>query len=367
MIIIVIVALLLVAMAIYSPLLNERSRNMLYAFAAVVLILVVVLRHYDCNRDFFVYHQLYDMAPPMSMLKSSLSEYNANIITEFSFSSLCTFLKDTGNSDKMNFIIIFAIYALLGVSINLYAIKKLSDLEFFALFIYYSNMFFLHEMTQVRAGVAIGLMLLGVAALRDEKYLKFVLYILIGSFFHTSALMGFVLLVFRKMRASATVWGVAFLLCVIVHLTHYDILNIINIIPIEFYQYKLKRYILLQDREGFEINYLNFSFLVQMMVLVLCFFYQEKLEKEDKHVNILLNMVAFSSCCYLFFGQIPGFAVRISELYNSGLVVLLPLIIKVMNPKALSQSLVIVIGSLLFFINAFRSEIMMYGYKFIFE
>ena len=366
MIAIVMIAFLLVALAIYAPLFNERSRLMLYAFAAVVLILLVSLRHYDCNRDSYVYHQMYEMAPPMSLLKKSFSEYNDKTITEFTYSALCTVLKDTSNPERTNFIIIFALYALLGVSVNLYAIRKLTDLEFLSLFIYYSNMFFLHEMTQVRAGVAIGFLLLGVAALRDEKYVKFCVLLLVGSLFHTSVLMGFVLLLFRNRRADVYLWSLAFSVCVVMHLLKVDLFDILRLIPFDFFQYKLKAYIMLQERENFSINYLNFSFLVQLAVTVMCFFYREKMEQENKSVNILLNMVCFSSCCYLLFGQIPGFAVRISEVFNSSLVILIPLITKAMYPKALSESIVIAIGALLFYINAFRSEIMMFGYELIF-
>ena len=147
---------------------------------------------------------------------------------------------------------------------------------------------------------------------------------------------------------------------------HFNILDLLGLIPIDFFQFKLKAYIMLQDREDFTINYLNFAFLVQLMVTVLCFFYREKLQKEYKSVDILLNMLCLSSCSYLFFGQIPGFAVRISEVFNSSMMILLPLIIKTMYPKALSQALVIAIGALLFYINAFHSEIMMYGYKLVF-
>ena len=51
-------------------------------------------------------------------------------------------------------IYLFLLFAILGVSFKLIAIKQLTEQWFLSLVIYLSNFFILHEMTQIRAGIA---------------------------------------------------------------------------------------------------------------------------------------------------------------------------------------------------------------------
>lgn len=357
MIIYSIIAIVLVILYLLAPKVTERSRKILYCLAGIGLILFVGLKDGEISQDYCVYKSYYKKAPTIDVLKNSISDYNSQLKTEFSYSALCTLLKTNGKPLEHNLFIIFFLYAIIGISVNMYGIKRLTDQEFLALFIYYSNLFFIHEMTQIRAGIAIGIILISLKDLQERKYLKFSILILIATFFHTSALMAFLLLIFREFRTDAKVWGVIFAICIIVHLFNFDILQIINIIPSEFYQYKLKAYIELQDRENVELNYFNVLFILQNLVIIICFYYQKEMEKDNKHLNILLNMCCLSSCCYVFFGQIPGFAVRISELFNCSLVILIPLISKVMKPKIIAELIVLLIGFGIFYINVFYSNI----------
>lgn len=355
----VIIAIILISFYLLSTRLNVRSKTIVYIMAGVGLILLVGLRDGHINRDYRVYKVHYEKAPPIETLKSSISKYNSKIKTEFSYSALCTLIKTNGDTRDHNLFIIFFIYAILGVAANLYGIKRLTDQEFLALFIYYSSMFLLHEMTQIRAGVAIGIILISLKELQERKFVQFSILILLASFFHTSALMAFLLLLLRGFKTDAKVWAAIFVGCVIVNITQFDILQIINIIPSEFYQYKLKAYIELQDSENVELNYLNVLFILQNIIIIICFYYQEEMEKHNKYLNILLNMCCLSSCCYVFFGQIPGFAVRLNELFNCSLIILIPLIAKVMKPKTLAEALVILIGLGVFYINVFHSDLVL--------
>ncbi len=358
MVIYFILAIIVTLITIYSIRFNEKSQKILYVLTAILMTLIIIVRDSTVNKDYGIYKQLYDKAPTLSVLKNSFSEYNDKLITEASYSMLCTVLKETENSDKTNFIIIFAIYAIIGVAIKTIAIRRTSDLPFLALFTYFCNIYLLQEMTQVRAGIALGFVLLSIKDLYDRKYWLFFLWIFIAAFFHTSAFMALILIFFREIKADRRVWGTIFLICVIINITQFDILNLIKIIPFEFYQYKLKAYILLQDRADFKINYFNISFILQNVIIIICFFYKKLLEEKCQYVNILLNMCCLSSCCFVFFGQIPGFAFRISELFNISLIFLIPQLAKVMTPKYIGQLIVISIGWILFLINVLHSGLL---------
>ena len=353
----VIIAVVLTIISLYSPRFNERTSRCVYILVGVILIAFISVRDFTVNRDYTVYERVYNQIPSWQVLCGSIAEFNRSVKIEFSYAALCAYLKSTSNLMRTNFIIIFFLYALVGVFVKMIAIKKLTNLHFLSLFIYFSNVFLLHECTQVRAGVAVGLILWSIVYLQKEEYYKFFLLILVAIFFHSSSFMALLLPIFKMCKADAKVWLCIFLACIVAHVANFDILKIIELIPNDFYQYKLKMYLQLQEREDFSINYFNVGYLLQNAVVILCFFYKTEMEKENPYINILLNMCCFSSCCYLFFGQIPGFAIRISEIFNSALVILIPIITYAMKPKFLGELIVYSIGWGLFLINIFYSEL----------
>lgn len=358
----VIILALLTLASLYAPKLNNRSKNGLYIAIGIMLILFIIMRDYTVNKDFCVYETIYRKIPSFELLKSNFTEYFKIIKTELSYASLCSFLKSTGNTKETNFTIIFSLYAIVGVTIKLYSISKLTDLKFLTLFVYGCNLYLLHEMTQIRAGIAIGFILLSVYYLMQDKYWHYFACFLVAGLFHTSSFMTIVLLLFRKSKADFRIWGAIFLFCVFLRCINFDILNLIDFLPFDYYQFKLKAYIRLQNDEDFKINYFNVAFLIQNATIIACFFYKKFLERENPHINILLNMCCLSSCCFLFFGQLPGFAYRISEVFNCALMILIPTLSKVIRPKYIGELIIYLIGWLLFYINVFHSDLV-YNYK----
>ncbi len=136
MLIYVLITLFLAGVAIVSNRFNERSQRLLYIACGFLLLLVVLLRNHEVSEDYPIYVRLYNLAPNLSLLKQSFFKYYSECSSELSYSILCSFLKTTGNSDVTNIWIIFTLYAILGVAAKLYGIKRLSNLEFYSLFIY---------------------------------------------------------------------------------------------------------------------------------------------------------------------------------------------------------------------------------------
>lgn len=364
MLIYVLITLFLAGVAIVSNRFNERSQRLLYIVCGFLLLLVVLLRNHEVSRDYLIYERLYILAPDLSILKQSFFKYYSECSSELSHSILCSFLKATGNSDITNLWIVFTLYAILGVSAKLYGIKRLSNLEFYSLFIYSCNLFLLHEMTQIRAGLAIGIIFIALAELRDNNKKKFCLWIFLASFFHFSSLLVLVVLFFYKYRANPIFWSVAFGVSMFIYFAHVDLFNILKIIPSEYFQFKLELYLKEQEKNPIEVNFFNVAFLIQNLIIIVCFYYQKEIEKINPSVNILLNMACLSSCSYLFFTQIPAFSVRVSEVFNCVLIILIPLLTRAFKPKALAEAVVLIIGFCIFYIYVFHSGIVQ-DYKFI--
>lgn len=82
----------------------------------------------------------------------------------------------------------FFAFALIGVSINLFAIRRISLYPIFSLFVYIALFFVLHEMTQIRAGVASAIFLLSIQNLVNRERKQYFIKCFIAFMFHFSSL-----------------------------------------------------------------------------------------------------------------------------------------------------------------------------------
>ena len=83
---------------------------------------------------------------------------------------------------------VFITYAILGVTLKLYEIQKLSLLPLLSIFIYTSHYFVFHEMTQIRAGVASGIFLLAIPNIFNRNLKAYLLKTILALMFHYSAI-----------------------------------------------------------------------------------------------------------------------------------------------------------------------------------
>ena len=69
----------------------------------------------------------------------------------------------------------FLIFAFLGVAANILGIRKISDIPSLSYLNYICFFYILHEFTQIRAGVACGILLISIPDLANGKYGKYIL------------------------------------------------------------------------------------------------------------------------------------------------------------------------------------------------
>jgi len=89
---------------------------------------------------------------------------------------------------------LFFTYALISVPIHMALFRKMTNIPFTMLTIYLSYYFMMHEMAQIRAGVAAGCLLWAIYLYAEQKKTYALVAILAGTMFHYSAAAGLVLL-----------------------------------------------------------------------------------------------------------------------------------------------------------------------------
>lgn len=233
-----------------------------------------------------------------------------------------------------SYIGLFFIYALLGVGVKIYAINEiLPNKVLFPFLVYFFVFYLVHEYTQVRAGVAIGLFLLSLKYVYYKNPQKFFLITTIAVMFHYSA---FIALPAYFMSGKK------------INIKFYALLPLFGILCAVFFQllelehrvglinyfsdhlphqigFKLSIYAtLLVNGAHSEINLFNFFYLS-----IICFYYfalwnLNNISKYSEFVFISLKLTGLMIFCFYFFSFFPVVAYRLSEFYGISLVILLP-------------------------------------------
>lgn len=188
---------------------------------------------------------------------------------------------------------LFLIYAFCGISLKFIAIRKYSELEIVSLLIYFSNILLLHDITQIRAGVASALLLLSLDYLYHKKYKQYIFIILIATLFHYSSLGAILLLLISssslKKKKHIYIWGIIPVLGLFFHLTN-NYFNAISLIPIESIRIKMEMYKALEEKgvEGFsQVNLFNPYFIFKLCIFYFLFFYRKYFSSYPKFIFYL--------------------------------------------------------------------------------
>ena len=256
-------------------------------------------------------------------------------------------------------IYLFVLFAILGVSFKLIAIKQLTELWFLSLVIYLSNFFILHEMTQIRAGVASAFLLLCVKPIYDRDLKKFLLFAGLGFSFHYSAIVILPLWFLGiKTRKKVLLFSLP-----IGYLIYFSGINLITTIPISVVQNKISMYqklMELGDEESILINVFNLVFLARIAIFYFLLSKYELILFYNKYVPILMKIYCISLMSYLVLAFLPPIATRINELFAVVHIVLIPLIYYAFKPAWFSKSIVIFIGVCFLLINLFYLKLVVF-------
>lgn len=153
--------------------------DILWWFIIVILLLFAAFKPIGIDKDSQAYAQ--------AILDTTSSHFKNIYLQRFEPSFyLIIYLSHLIFSDVVRGV--FILYAVLAVFLKAYAIQKILGRSFFALFVYICLFYILHELTQIRAGVAIGIFLLSLDDIIQRKPGQYYLKTVIAILFHYSSL-----------------------------------------------------------------------------------------------------------------------------------------------------------------------------------
>lgn len=338
MIIILLTLFVLLSIVAFFPPEDKWARHLIFLFFGILLIVTAAFRG-DGDFDYSGYVGMFNRQDTFTIEPSFvLISY---VIHQFL----------GGNP-----IYLFVFYAFFGVSLKLVAIKQLTELWFLSLVLYLSNFFILHEMTQIRAGIASAILLLCIKPIYERDWKRFLLFTTLACFFHYSAViiipLWFLDLQPKKRWLLLSV-PISYVICFIG-------VNFIMVVPIPGIEEKIIMYQKLRELESTDAvatNIFSFVFLAKVAIFYFLLFKYDLIHSYNKYFPILMKIYSFSLASYLIFTSIPAFSSRLNELYGIVDIILIPLLFYIFKPVYFSKAIVVFIGLCLLLIALFYSKL----------
>lgn len=245
----------------------------------------------------------------------------------------------------------FVIFAILGVSLKFYAIKKISPFPVLSVLVYICFYFILHEMTQIRVGVATAIFLIAIPDIVNKNARGFFLKTALATMFHYSSIIMVPLYFLNPKRYNQIFYILLPYIGILLSVTSILSLHFSSVIPLlpDFIGYKINIYYdLLQMGKMSEINVYN---MLYSSLLVIHFFIIVNINRfKDPLIIISIKIFSWMLFLFYFFSFMPVLAFRFSESFGVVLLLLLPSLIIIVREKLLT-SVLVVSYSLLVLVN----------------
>jgi len=316
-------------------------KTLIFILIGIVLILIAGLRPIGLDRDSLNYI-------------NALNESVNLLDKEPFFWIIAKFNKILFGGNERTFFIIFAI---LGVTINLLAIKRLSLVPAFSIFTYICLYFVLHEMTQIRIGVASGIFLLSIPDVYNRNFKAFLFKTVLATMFHYSAIIMLLVYFLNPHKINFKFFFFLPLIGIFSIVVGSNVISILNFLSLylpDFLSYKLELYIHLLDKGIMsKINVLNFyygSLLIFYYIMISYYKYFK-----SKYDILLLKILGFMLFFFYFLSPVPAFAFRVSGFFGVALIILIPHLALIFKQKTIAKIPLILWLSIYFiFIMVFR-------------
>lgn len=221
---------------------------------------------------------------------------------------------------QLNFDISFGffVFAVIAITLKIRVLVKLQLPVSLFLLIYFSKLFLLLDMTQVRAGIAVALCLMAFESYIKNKKTSSLLYVVLAFLFHLSSIMFLVMFLFDKSKPKVFFWLLVILLGVGVSFidikTYLFVLMTFMHAPTNYLSY-------LSGTSDFVVNPFNaLAMMNTTLFFAFCIFHAVL---KTPVMNLAFKLYGVSVVSFYVFIDFPVLSFRISEFFLVYQIVLL--------------------------------------------
>lgn len=322
----------------------EKNKHVIFRLLSLIFFTTALVAS-ESSKDYLSYHTAF-----------SFIEGYKDTRFEPTFSLIVKTIKIFSS----NSIFLFATYAIIGVFIKFFAIKKLTNLYFLSLLIYLSNYYLLHEINQIRAGVASGILLLSIKPLYERNSKLFFLSSILAISFHYSAIIILPLWFLNPHKLNRNIAFIIIPLSYLLVLNNITLGRFIELIPIDPVQ---RLYIMYstQMEKGLksDINIFNTIQLLRCLIALIMVYFYKILEEQNKYSIILLKIYITGIVTFVLFSDFPTASFRISAFLLVVEIILIPLLIYMVKQKRFAIIFPVGIGAILIWLNLFHLKVIL--------
>lgn len=247
-------------------------------------------------------------------------------------------------------------YGILGVSLNLYAIKKISYFPFLALIVYLGVSYYLHQLTLAREGIASAIFMLAVPNIVNKNFKSYLFKTIVATLFHYSAFVMF-FAYFINRKKSETFEFLFYLILPFIGIGLYFmkigkliIMHILPYLPI-FIQIKLNGYLNSIPKKG--VNHFDMHGITILGFIAIYYFFLFNINKIKKPLDkVLAKLLGWLIFIFYTFAFLPVISGRMISQFGFGaiIILLLPELVFIVKEKKIAY-LIVILYSVLIFID----------------
>lgn len=256
-------------------------------------------------------------------------------------------------------VLIMLFFALSAVALKISVFKRLTINPFLAILIYFSHYFLLHEMTQIRIGLASAFFLCGIPYFLKRNKMGFVGFVLFGTLFHYSAILYLAILLFDARSFNIKLYSGLLIASVILAFMRLPLANYLTSYNGSKISVKIDIYSEL-GRKGYydEINVFNPVTIVNLLCCIYFMFFVPRLVLlQSKSLIIFLKCNLLSIFILALLSGVASVAFRFSEIYNVASIFLFTYLAVKLPFGKFNIFLIIFLAACIFYLNAFYGQL----------
>jgi hypothetical protein len=215
-------------------------------------------------------------------------------------------------------IVMFFIYAALAIPLKLAALWKCTPYIFTAMIVYIGIYYPMHDVVQIRCGVATAFLLWALVPLAQKQYLKATGLMLVATSFHYSSLAFLPVLLIGNIPVGKY-WkyalGATIPICLTLYFLNFDALSLL---PSSVIEGKMDLYKEMSDTGNWDmyVPYKQLTFLSEFILLYVFLFFYDTIEKYCIYAPILVKILVIEMVFITLFTEIPVLGGRLHDLFG---------------------------------------------------
>jgi hypothetical protein len=220
--------------------------------------------------------------------------------------------------------------------------------------------FVLHELIQIRVGVASAIFLYSLSYLYKKNISAYLICILISTLFHYSAFLLIFLLFLNTKKINVFLYTSIIFCSYALYSFNIHISTILEHLPFEIVRQKIIDYKMWMNLGQFtKLNVFNVVQMSRVFISLLGMYSISLLQQKNQYSILLLKVYVYSIVLFVLFSDFPVFAVRLSELMGCVEILFIPLFIYCFKQELLAKLFIVFYSLLIFTINVFYNKLIL--------